>query len=416
MDESEPRDPGSEPRGALALTLSGGGARAAYQVGVLSYIGRRLPDLAVPLYTGVSAGGINLGFLASHDGTFAEATEGLRRRWLSLTTEEVFRTDPPSLLKTAGRILLASLSGGARIAPQARSLVDTAPLREFLERSVDPETIAANLASGRIRAVALSALSYQTGRTVTFVQGDTPIRMRPASAHRRIVRATITIDHIMASAAIPLLFPAIKIGQQYYGDGSFRSTAPLGPAVHLGAERIFTISARYPRSPSEARKPEVIGYPPPARVLGILLNSVFLDALEWDAAALRRINRLVAQLPPEARERERLRHVDLLIQRPSRDIGLLASEYELRLPRSLRFLFRGLGTPETRSADFLSYLLFESTYIGRLIELGQRDAEKNWKRLERFLTGREDAEGDGELRPERRERGQDPEPATRGGS
>lgn len=388
MSEAGPsQGAGEPPPGSLALTLSGGGARAAYQVGVLSYIGQRLPDLAVRLYTGVSAGGINLGFLVSHAGGFGGATEALKRRWLSLTTEEVFRTDPSSLLRTAGRILLASLSGGARIAPQVRSLVDTAPLREFLERSVDPETIERNLASAKIRAIALSALSYQTGRTVTFVQGDAPIRMRPASAHRRIVRAAITIDHIMASAAIPLLFPAIKIGQQYYGDGSFRSTAPLGPPVHLGADRILAISARYPRSAPEARRPEVIGYPPPARVLGILLNSVFLDTLESDAATLRRINRLVSRLPEEVRERERLRQVDLLIQRPSRDIGHLASRYEIRLPRSLRFLVRGLGTPETRGSDLVSYLLFESTYIGALIELGERDAEKNWKRLERFLVG-----------------------------
>lgn len=366
--------------------LGGGGARAAYQVGVLSYIGERIPELHVPLLTGVSAGGINLGFLASHAGSFRSATAALKRKWLSLTTEEVFKTDPPSLLRTGARVGASLVSGGLRVGPQFRSLVDTSPLRYFLARSVDPRVIEENLAEGRVRGLGLSALSFQTGRTVTFVQGDVPIRMDPESVHHRVVRARITIDHVMASAAIPLLFPAIKIGQQYYGDGSFRSTAPLAPAIQLGAGRILAISARYKRTVPEARQPEVLGYPPPARVLGILLNSVFLDTLEWDAAMLERVNRLLALLPEEEKRVERLRHVDLLIQRPSRDIGRLATEFEVRLPRGLRFLVRGLGTPETRSADLLSYLLFDSAYLHKLIELGERDAERNWARIGAFLA------------------------------
>lgn len=366
--------------------LSGGGARAAYQTGVLCHIGRRCPRLHVPILSGVSAGAINTGFLASYRGSFGEATKALRRRWLSLSSEEVFKANPSSLFFNGLRVGTALIGGGSRLAPKIRSLIDTSPLHEFLSRSMAPGAIRERLESGDLEAVALTTVSYQTGRSVLFVEGTAVMRTAPSSAHHRVVRATLTVDHIMASAAIPLLFPAIKIGQQYYGDGSFRSTAPLGPAIELGANRILAISARYRRSEPEARQPEHVGYPPAARVLGILLNSAFLDTLDWDAANLRRINRLLEGLTPEARAGEGLRHVDLLIQRPSRDIGLIATGFEERLPRAMRFLVRGLGSSETRSADLLSYLLFDSAYITELIELGETDAENNWQQIETFLA------------------------------
>ncbi len=371
--------------------LGGGGARAAYQTGVLRHIGRRIPDLEIPVLTGVSAGAINVGFLAAHQGGFGEATDALKRRWRSLTTEEVFRSDPWSLLWIAARWGAALLSGGARIYPRARGLVDTAPLRVFLRRSMDSSGIAGNLRTGRLEAVALSALSYQTGRTVTFVHGRWPIEPWESVQHRS-VRARITIDHVMASAAIPLLFPAVKIGQQFYGDGSFRYTSPLAPAIHLGSDRILAVSARYEQSRSEARQPDTLGYPPPAQILGLIFNSVFLDTLDADAARLRRVNTLLARISEEERAELGLRPVDLLVLRPSRDIGQLAAEYEGRLPRTLRFFVRGLGTPETRTGDFLSYLLFESAYISRLIELGENDAEENWERIEPFLAAAADRE------------------------
>ena len=373
-------------RGKLAFALSGGGARAAYQTGVLSYIGKRLPRLRVPLLTGVSAGAINVGFLAAYDGNLRGATQALKRRWLSLTTEEVLRTNPASLLKVGVRLGGSLLGGGTGLSPRFRSLVDTSPLREFIERDVDRGEIGTRIEAGDLEAVGLTAMSYQTGRTVLFVQGDPQSAPRPASSHYRLVRTDISVDHILASASIPLVFPAVKLGQQYYGDGSFRTAAPLAPAIHMGADRIFTISARYRRSELEARAPDTTGYPPPARVLGLLLNSVFLDTLDWDAAALRRINLLVNRLPREVSERQGLRHVDLLILRPSRDIGKLARDFEIELPPGLRFLVRGLGTPDIKSADFVSYLLFESEYIRTLVELGASDAEANWDRIEAFLT------------------------------
>ena len=373
-------------RGKLAFALSGGGARAAYQTGVLSYIGRRLPELRTPLLTGVSAGAINVGFLASYPGNLRSATRTLRRRWLSLTTEEVLRTNPTSLLKVGARLAGSLLGGGTGFSPRFQSLVDTAPLREFIGRHVGDGAIAARIKTGHIEAVGLTAMSYQTGRAALFIEGEPPMTPRPASSHYRLVRTRLSVDHILASASIPLVFPAVKLGQQYYGDGSFRTAAPLAPAIHMGADRIFTISARYRRSTLEARAPDTAGYPPPARVLGLLLNSVFLDTLDWDAAALRRINALVDNLPPQVSERQGLRHVELLILRPSRDIGKLARDFEIELPPALRFLVRGLGTPGIKSADFVSYLLFESEYIRTLVELGTADAEANWDRIEAFLT------------------------------
>lgn len=391
--DAEPRatEAGIAPRERPAtygpgVMLGGGGARAAYQVGVLSHIGRRLPELDLPILTGVSAGAINVGFLAARPGSLREAAEALKRRWCTLTTEEVFRSDPWSLLRIAARWAASLLSGGIRLTPGARGLVETEPLRRFLQRSIDPGGIAANLHAGRLRAVALSALSYQTGRTVTFVQGRAPIRMWESVPHRS-VHARIAVDHIMASAAIPILFPAVKVGQQYYGDGSFRYTAPLAPAIHLGADRVLAVSARYRQSPLEARRPDTLGYPPPAQILGLIFNSVFLDTVDTDAAHLERINGLLARLPEEERAASPLRHVDLLVLKPSRDIGLLAGEFEGRLPRTLRFFVRGLGTPRTRTGDFLSYLLFESAYISRLIELGERDAEEQWPRIATFFEG-----------------------------
>jgi NTE family protein len=370
----------------LAVLLAGGGARAAYQVGVLSHIGQRMPELDLHILTGVSAGAINTGFLAAHRGSFRSGAEGLRRKWASLTTEEVFRADPPSLARIGVQWGASLVSGGSRLAPRVHSLVDTAPLRDFLNRHVSPSGIEANLRDGQLKAIAISAVSYQTGRTVSFIAGSTPIRPSHENARHRTIRAGIGVDHIMASAAIPLLFPAVKVGQQYYGDGSFRHSAPLSPAIQLGADRILAISARFPRTFSEPRSVDGVGYPPPARIIGLLLNSAFLDTLEWDAARLERVNRLLKGLAEDAPERQGLRHIDLLVVRPSEDIGRIAAEYERRLPRLLRFLVRGLGTPRTRSADFLSYLLFESAYITRLVELGQRDAESAWPRLYPFLS------------------------------
>jgi NTE family protein len=199
----------------------------------------------------------------------------------------------------------------------------------------------------------------------------------------------------MASAALPLFFPAVQVDGAWYGDGGIRLVAPLSPAVHLGARRIIAVSTRYASSPTEEEEQTVSGYPPPAQVMGILLNSVFLDLLDHDAVRLRRLNQLIEELPAE--KRQDLREVKLLTLRPSADLGKMAGEFEAQLPRAFRFLTRGLGTKETRSPDFLSLILFQPDYLRALIDLGERDAEARADEIEAFLGAPAEAalSGDG---------------------
>ena len=373
----------------LGLVLGGGGARAAYQVGVLRHLARRFPDLDLPYITGVSAGAINAAMLASHHGTLLQAVEELTQLWSRLTVEDVFRVDGRTLawnaLRWARQLAIGGLGGTTRV----RGLVDTQPLRAYLTEvlhSVDGELngIRYKLESGRLRAVAISTSSYSTGQSVTWVQGqDFREWERP---QRRAVRTTLSIEHVMASAALPLFFPAVRLGNAWFGDGGIRLTAPLSPALHLGARRILAISARYPRSAAEADEPTIRGYPPPAQVLGVLMNSIFLDLLDADALRLQRLNQLLETVPEE--NRLGLRPVELLVLRPSVDLGVLAHRYESQLPTAFRFLTRGLGTRETRSPDFLSLVLFQPDYLKALVELGEADAEARAREISAFLGAR----------------------------
>ena len=378
----------------IGLVLSGGGARAAYQVGFLCYLAKQFPDLKVPIVTGVSSGGINAAHLASHHGSFAQAVRELVSLWERLTVEEVFRVDAASLTWIGLRWVFQLLSGGLGGAARVRGLVDTTPLRNYLSEvlhAVDGELtgIQYNLALGRLKAVALSTSSYTTGQSLTWIQGQDLVDWkRPQRASQK---AVLTIDHVMASSALPLFFPAVEIEDEFFGDGGVRLAAPLSPAIHLGAEKILAISTRYNRTSEEARLPDVTGYPPPAQVLGVLLNSVFLDLLDQDALRLERLNHLLRKLPPE--QRDGLRPVNLLVLRPSVDLGRLANEFEPQLPKTFRFLTRGLGTRQTKSPDFLSMVLFQPDYIGRLIEIGEADAEARAEEIDEFIRdGTVDAE------------------------
>lgn len=371
----------------LGMVLGGGGARGAYQVGVLRGIARRYPHLRIPILAGVSAGAVNATHLASHRGTFDASMDALERHWLSMTPEQVFRIDASSLASNVLRTGFRLMAGGRQHPEQFRGMVDTAPLRTFLEgvleRAPDGTLpgIEHNLARGSLHAVALSATSYTTSQAVTWVQGrEIAMWERP---QRRSEAARLTVDHVMASTALPLLFPAAQVGSEWYGDGGIRLTAPLSPALHLGASRIITISTRYDRSRGEAARPQVAGYPPPAQVLGVLYNAIFLDMVDQDVLRTERINRLVERIP--VTKREGLRVIDMLVLRPSRDLGRLASEYEPRLPRVFRFLTRGLGTRKTESPDILSLVMFQEDYLRALIELGEEDADRQWERIARFI-------------------------------
>jgi NTE family protein len=377
---------GAAPNDRIALVLGGGGARGAYQAGVLRGLARRNPDLRLPVLTGISAGAVNTVFLAAHPGTLPSASEALVRLWLDLTPEQVFDVQPSHLLTTMARWAFQLVAGGHDREP-TRGMLDTAPLRRFLQRAIphDPDGslpgIQRNIDMGRLDAVALSATSYTTGQSVTWVQGkDVVLWQRP---QRRSEAAQVSLEHVMASSALPMLFPAVRVGDEWYGDGGVRLTAPLSPPIHLGANRILTVATRYPRSRQEADRPLTDGYPPPAQVLSVLYNSIFLDLIDEDILRLQRINRLIDDLPPDLREG--MRPVEILVLRPSRDLGRLAADFEPRLPRFFRYLTRGLGTQRTASPDILSLLMFQEDYLRRLVELGEADAEANAERIAEFI-------------------------------
>jgi NTE family protein len=375
---------------SLALMLSGGGARAAYQVGFLRLLAREFPDVIPGILTGVSAGGINAAYLAARQEPFADKVEHLAEVWGNIRIDNVFRVDLRDLASRSVRWGGRLLSGGATPLPPARSLVDTDPLRELLERVLQADGgllcgVAHSLRAGWLRAIALTASSYTTGASVTWVQarGDGGIETweRP---QRRSVACALRVDHVLASSALPFFFPAVEVEGAWYGDGGIRLTAPLSPAVHLGARRIIAVSTRYARSREETERPGIGSYPPPAQVAGVLYNAIFLDQLDGDAFQMQQINSLIARLPEG--DRNGLRQIDLLMLRPSIDLGQLANAYEPELPRAFRFLTRGLGTRETRSNDMLSLVMFQVDYVRRLIELGEADAVAKLPEIRRFLA------------------------------
>lgn len=376
MTDILPPPPAADEEFPTALVLGGGGARAAYQVGCLRALAKVAPDLEIPIITGVSAGAINAVHLAAHQGSFAEAVEDLTRLWESLTLDQVFRVSTRVLFLNALRWVAQLASGGYAGPPRVRGLVDTSPLRTFLgeqllQREGMISGIETNVRTGRLHALAISTSSYSTGRSITWIQGSQVEEwVRP---QRSGVRTTIGLEHVMASASIPLFFPAVQVGEEWYGDGGIRLAAPLSPAIHLGAGKILTISTRFDRAGAEAERPMTHGYPPPAQIVGSLMNSVFLDQIDQDALRVETTNRLLEKIPRE--ERGTLRIVDLLILRPTVDLGRESREFESGLPPAFRFLVRGLGTRETKSPDVLSFLLFDPGYIRLLIELGERDTE-----------------------------------------
>jgi NTE family protein len=377
------------PYNDLALMLSGGGARAAFQVGVLRLLAREFPSVVPGILTGVSSGGINAAYLAARQERFADKVERLAEMWANLRIDDVFRVDLRDLTSRGLRWGSRLLAGGKYPLTPARSMVDTAPLRALLRRELQADGtvipgISKSLEAGWLRAVALTASSYTTGQSVTWVQTRDDCRIDTWERPQRTSRScSLGVEHVMASTALPFLFPAVDVERAWYGDGGIRLTAPLSPAVHLGATRIIAVSTRYARTREEAERPLIAGYPPPAQVAGALYNAIFLDQLDADALELRRINRLIGRLPDA--KRDGLRQIHLFMVRPSVDLGRLANEYEPELPRAFRFLTRGMGTRETRSNDMLSLVMFQRDYMRRLIDLGEADASARIGEIRRFL-------------------------------
>lgn len=368
-----------------ALLLTGGGARAAYQIGVLRSLVRRYPDLRFPILTGVSAGAINTALLANSRGTFAEAVALLGQHWESLTLDQVFRSEVRAILTNTARWIFRVLSGGADVLPPMRGLVDTAPLRKFLHRVLETQDgvlrgVADNVREGRLDAVGVMTTKYPTAQSVTWAQGR---GVQPWSSPDRCgVVTELTVEHIMASTSIPLVFPAAPLARAWHGDGGIRLAAPLAPAVQFGADRILAISTSVEPGRCEADRPKE-DYPPPATVLSVMLDSVFIDMLDADAAELRRMNRLIAEHP---RSKELgLRRVDALVIRPSQDLGVLATQFEDELPRAMRHIIRGLGSQDTNRSDLIATLLFQPLFIRRMLEIGEHDGAERSEEIAAFL-------------------------------
>jgi NTE family protein len=374
---------------SLALMLGGGGARGAYQAGVLRGIATRFPQLTFPILSGISAGAVNTIHLAAHPGPLDAAADDLIDLWLALKPELVYDVRSAPLMWNAFSWAARLMSGGiGRGREPMRGMVETNPLRKYLESVLDRDPdgtipgIARNIESGRLKACALSATSYSTGQSVTWIEGkNIELWQRP---QRRTEPAKLTVEHVMASSALPMLFPAVQVGNEWYGDGGVRLTAPLSPSLHLGASRILTISTKYQKTQAEASTPTTAGYPPPAQVLGTLYNAVFLDLVDEDIMRLRKVNQLLVNAAPE--KREKMRVVDIMVLRPSEDLGRMARRFEPKLPPLFRYLTRGLGTQKTASPDLISLILFQNDYLKALIELGEKDAIAAGDAIQRFLN------------------------------
>jgi len=366
-----------------ALVLTGGGARAAYQVGVLAALAERTRGSGFPILTGASAGAINATYLAAHPGDLSEAVQGLKAQWSRLTADIIYGSQTPTFVRILARWLEGLALGRRDGSPGGRGVLDTRGLRGFLTEAIDFGGIERNIASGRLRAIGLTATSYSSGQTVTFLEGgeEVPVWHR---SNRMAVRSRLTLDHLMASSAIPLIFPAVRLGAEFFGDGSVRQTFPLSPAIHFGAERILAIGTRSTMAPPPTPVLQE-KYPSVARSLGLLLDSVFMDHLDADAEVLESMNRVLADGPAEDPSSGAFRPVDFLLFRPSRDLGEIAMECVDGLPRSIRSLARSLGAEGRGGSDFLSYLLFDPVFTSRLIDLGYSDAHREWTKVDRLL-------------------------------
>jgi NTE family protein len=376
----------------VGLVLSGGGARAAYQVGAIRGIAEILGQKTSPfsVMTGVSAGAINSTALAIGADDFPAAAALLADTWMSLTPDRVYRTDLPSLTGLGARWLKDLTTGGVLGKSHSTYLLDTAPLHELLHATLDTNRLPQHYASGVLRGAAVSVTNYLTGTTVTFYDGHPSIK--PWVRHGRIAeRLPIGVDHVFASASIPIFFPPVRVDGKLYGDGGVRMTAPISPAIHLGADKIVAIGIRYFRSTDQTIAmnrditAESISI---AQIAGVLLNAVFLDSLDNDMERLERVNRTLGFISEEDRKKnpDLLRRIPTLSLRPSQDLGRLAGDQYDKFPATLRHLLRGIGATGDSGWDLLSYVAFQPGYVGQLIELGYTDTMLQAKVIEDFFA------------------------------
>ena len=372
-----------------ALVLSGGGARAAYQVGVLKGVASILPRSVYnpfPIICGTSAGAINALSIAGRAGPFRLRTKKLEKIWHELTPADVYRTDATGVIKNTFHLLASFVHSGYGIG-RPISLLDNSPLRQMMENFVKFDYLDTAIDNGELRAIAITAMSYASGKSVTFFQGNDQI---PAwnRSRRRGENIPISIDHLMASTAIPGLFPAVKIDNDYFGDGAVRQLKPISPALQMGATKLLIVGVS--DNPSHSQRPTQMEHSPStAQIVGHMFNSAFIDAVESDLETLQSINRLSSALPQSLREKNNITDlypVEVLSISPSESIDEIAQKYLHELPRSLRIFLRLTGaTARGGGSSAASYLLFEPGFCRELIAMGMRDAQAKEDQIKQFF-------------------------------
>ena len=371
----------------IALVLSGGGARAAYQVGVLQAVADMLPKGAqnpFPILCGTSAGAINAASIAIYAHQFREAVWRMVHVWGNFHVGQVFRTDWPGLSASAGHWMAAMAFGGlGKYNPV--SLLDRSPLERLLAQSLNFDSIDASIKSGLVHALSITASNINTGNSVAFFQGSPEIKAW-ARSRQLGVAENITLKHLMASSAIPFVFAAENIADDYYGDGTIRQTAPVSPALHLGADKLFVIGV----SNKDEDTPETSSlksYPSFGQIAGQILDSIFLDNIELDMERLERINRALEQIPDKhlPGDSRTMRRVDILNISPSRSLFEIAAKHAHYMPRSVRFFFRGIGASPDKGSSLISYVLFEKSFCRELIHLGYGDTMDRREEVMAFI-------------------------------
>jgi NTE family protein len=375
-------------RPKIALVMTGGGARAAYQVGVLRALAELLPaDVRTPfpIICGTSAGAINAAVLAMDAANFRRGVRRLTTVWKNFRAHHIYRADPWGTFANSARWIRAALTGGASDRNRPVSLLDNTPLANLLARDLDFTAIQRAIDAGHLIAFSLTCSGYTSGQSVTFFQGVPGLE--PWQRARRIgVPAKITADHLLASSALPFIFPPVHINREYFGDGSMRQIAPISPALHLGAERLFVIGVGR-QLPQKTERLKADTYPSLAQIAGHALNSIFLDSVAVDLEWLQRLNGTIDMIPPEALERSDhpLRYVDFRVISPSEELERLAVAHAGELPIAIRLLLRTVGALRRSGANLLSYLLFERSFCRALIRLGYQDTIARKEDLVAFL-------------------------------
>lgn len=367
------------------LVLTGGGARASYQVGVLSAITKFVPrnhGIPFPVICGTSAGAINSTALACYASCFHLGVKKLEWVWRNLNTDKIYHSNATNVFGHIFRGLAGNFQ--ADYANKvSRSLLDNSPLRLLLNQVMDFERIDKNISRGYLSALSVTASSYSTSDSISFYQAEKHIppwfRVK-----RRGEKRQINCDHLIASSAIPLVFPAVRIRNEYYGDGSVHQLSPLSPAIHLGAKKLLVVGVDQPMEPIHIR--ENNPHPPTtATIAGHLLDTIFTDTLQSDLERMERINKTIELIPPEKRSKE-LSTINSLVINPSHDFNAIAVEYYEELPLSIRLLLRSAGINNNAESSLISYLLFEKNYCNELIKLGYKDAMEKESQIRSFLS------------------------------